>query len=205
VLLQAPSQEGQQPFDSDFAIEQDELTRLPRSASELARIRLNLAASAFELCHTLELEDASVVEVGRKLYEGASDKYQELEDIRTSLDGITASSLGIDSPVWSGVQPEEPILEEPAPVVIVHEPAHAFISPDIVERLRKGQGPVIESLLQYLGSHEPSETRGQVPAPTGAGKTVIFTHLLEMLRRNGQLPRTYVGEPTIQLRDQTYK
>lgn len=54
-----------------------------------------------------------------------------------------------------------------------------------------------------MASRSPEKVRGYISAPTGTGKTVLFTRLLEDLRTSGSACNTLIVVPTKQLVDQT--
>ncbi len=200
MSMPVPSLEGKLLLDRVFPGEQGAALDIPRSELELARLRLNLAASAFELCQTLELDSETASQVSSKLYEITHANFQGIRGLKSSLNSITDSTLGINPSIYAKVE-----LEKKPHLAVVQELDHSFISKEIGERLRRGQGPAVESLVDYYSSHLAPEARGYLSAPTGAGKTFLFATLLEILRQNDKLPRTYVAEPTRQLVEQTYK
>ena len=63
---------------------------------------------------------------------------------------------------------------------------------------------MLDALFQYTGTRSPEQVRGYVSAPTGSGKTVLFTRFLEELRQHSSEPlKTLIVVPTTQLVEQT--
>lgn len=91
------------------------------------------------------------------------------------------------------------------------------VNPDFFERqlpmevsgnsfhiLHNGQWGVMQALSNYLANAtDLSNIRGFVTAPTGSGKTVMFSRLLEDMRSQSMLLPTVIVEPTNQLVEQT--
>jgi len=71
------------------------------------------------------------------------------------------------------------------------------------DALRKGQRPLLDDVYAYLNSHDPSEARGYVVAPTGSGKTVIFSRMLHDQMAKGVFKPTIIVAPTKQIVTQT--
>lgn len=70
-------------------------------------------------------------------------------------------------------------------------------------KLREGQGQVFSAVRDYLASRPANEARGIVEAPTGFGKTVIFSEIIkEQVKLNPKL-RTLIVVPTVELLSQT--
>ncbi len=82
---------------------------------------------------------------------------------------------------------------------------HGFISDATKEHLYGAQYPAIASMVRYIESRAPEDVRGYVVLPTGAGKTVLFTRLLEDMHQQAIPSHTLVIVPTRQLVDQTKK
>jgi superfamily II DNA or RNA helicase len=69
--------------------------------------------------------------------------------------------------------------------------------------LRPRQLEVVEKLNTYISSKASNEIRGYVVAPTGTGKTVMMTRLLEDIRTSNPDANALIVVPTKQLVDQT--
>jgi RNA polymerase sigma factor (sigma-70 family) len=87
----------------------------PRTETELARLRLNLATAAFDLGYSLGLSEPATQEIGTQLYTKMGGQYSELKDTRVVLDGVTVSALVSKSLVDSESTPQ---LEVPLARVI---------------------------------------------------------------------------------------
>ncbi len=86
--------------------------------------------------------------------------------------------------------------------LIMSESPESFLTDETFEYARPGQWPVMQSLERYI-DQPPENVRGYVVAPTGSGKTVIFSRLLEDLRSVDNFPRTLVVTSRSLLVDQT--
>lgn len=64
---------------------------------------------------------------------------------------------------------------------------------------------MVHALEEYITGRPPEKVRGYVLAPTGAGKTVLFTRLLEDLRTSGTDCNAIIVVPTKQLVGQTQR
>lgn len=119
MQLQSPieiprfSDEVSMPISSS----RNEIVSIPRTESELAQLRLSLAAAAFERANSLGLDQESAIDQSAQLYKTTEGIYARMRTVRTALDEATADSLQTE-PVAHLVPISEFAIETPSAPVI---------------------------------------------------------------------------------------